>query len=149
MTFIMKKLFVVPGLLFACVSFAQPYAMVWHKIAGGGGASTGGSYAVTGTIGQPDAGSTLTGGSYAVTGGFWSLIAVVQAAGLPNLTIAHVGNSISVSWPNSGTYTLQQNNNLAAPAGWVASSYPVTISNGTNRVTITPPAGNGFFRLSQ
>jgi len=50
-----------------------------------------------------------------VTGGFWSLIAVVQTAGLPNLSIAQSGNSVIVSWPNAGSYTLQQNNNLAAP----------------------------------
>jgi hypothetical protein len=49
-----------------------------------------------------------------VTGGFWSLISVVQTAGLPNLTITHNGNTVTVSWPNTGSYTLQQNANLAA-----------------------------------
>ena len=65
-------------------------------------------YQVTGTIGQPDAGMAMSGGSYSVTGGFWSLISVVQTAGLPNLTITHSGNSVIVSWPNTGSYTLQQ-----------------------------------------
>jgi hypothetical protein len=38
---------------------------------GGGGSSSGGVYAVMGTIGQPDAG-TLSGGIYGLNGsGFW------------------------------------------------------------------------------
>jgi len=35
---------------------AQTYSIDWYKIAGGGGTSTGGVYAVSGTIGQHDAG---------------------------------------------------------------------------------------------
>jgi len=90
----------------------------------------------------------MTGGSYSLTGGFWSLIAVVQTPGLPNLTITFVGpNSVVVSWPNTGSYALQQNNNPAASAGWMTSGYTITTNNGTNSVTITPPAGNLFFRL--
>jgi hypothetical protein len=63
---------------------AQQYSIDWYKIAGGGGTSTGGTYQVSGTIGQPDASGAMTGGNYSVTGGFWSLISVVQTAGLPN-----------------------------------------------------------------
>jgi hypothetical protein len=138
-------------LLFSAFSFrawGQSYSIDWYKIAGGGGASTGGTYQVTGTIGQPDAGGAMTGGTYSLTGGFWSLISVVQTAGLPNLAITHAGNSVIVSWPNTGTCTLQQNSNLAATAGWAASGYTITTANGTNSITITPPAGNLFFRLS-
>lgn len=137
------------ALLFPLGAFAQSYSIDWYKVAGGGGSSTGGTYQVTGTIGQPDAGGPMTGGSYSLTGGFWSLISVVQAAGLPDLTITHSGNSVIVSWPNSGSYTLQQNSNLAIPAGWVTSGYTITTSNGTNSITITPPTGNLFFRLKQ
>ena len=90
----------------------------------------------------------MTGGNYSLTGGFWSLISVVQTAGLPNLTIAHSGNSVIISWPNTGSYTFQQNGNLAASAGWTTSSYTINTSNGTNSITITPPTGNLFFRLT-
>jgi hypothetical protein len=128
---------------------AQTYSIDWYKIAGGGGTSTGGVYAVSGTIGQLDASAAMTGGSYSLTGGFWSLIAVVQTAGLPNLTITHSGNNVIVSWPNTGSYTLQQNNNLAASAGWATSGYTITTSNGMDSITITPSAGNLFFRLKQ
>jgi hypothetical protein len=134
-------------LAFAPMVRAQ-YSINWYKIAGGGGASSNGQYTVTGTIGQPDAGGAMTGGGYAVTGGFWSLISVVQTAGLPNLTITRVGNSVIVSWADTGSYTLQQNSNLAASAGWTTSGYSVSTSNGTNSITITPPTGNLFFRLA-
>ena len=43
----------------------------WWTVDGGGGTSTGGGYALSGTIGQPDAG-TMSGGQYALAGGFWS-----------------------------------------------------------------------------
>src|SRR6516164_4620415 len=52
---------------------AQNYSIDWYKIAGGGGTSTGGTYQVSGTIGQPDASGAMTGGNYSITGGFWAL----------------------------------------------------------------------------
>jgi hypothetical protein len=129
---------------------AQTYSLDWYKIAGGGGTSTGGTYTVNGTIGQHDAGGPMTGGSYSLTGGFWALISVVQTAGLPDLSITFVSpNSVKVSWPDTGSYTLQQNSNLAVPGGWTTSGYSVTTTNGINSITITPPTGNLFFRLSK
>jgi hypothetical protein len=131
----------------------QSYSIDWYKIAGGGGTSSGtngGSvYAVSGTIGQHDAGGPMTGGNYSLTGGFWALISAVQTPGLPNLTITFVGpNSVVVSWPSTGSYTLQQNSNLAG-GSWTTSGYSITTANGTNSITITPPTGNLFFRLKQ
>jgi hypothetical protein len=141
----MNKLFLIFGLLIPALGFAQQYSIDWHKIAGGGGTSSGGQYSVSGTVGQPDAGVPMSGGSYSITGGFWSLISVVG----PLLTISHSGNSVSVSWPNMAGYILQQNNNLAVSAGWTASGYAIsTNANGTNSITITSPAGNLFFRLA-
>jgi hypothetical protein len=125
---------------------AQTYSIDWYKIAGGGGSSTGGQYSVSGTIGQPDAGGAMTGGGYSLTGGFWSLISVVQTAGLPNLTITHSGNSVLVSWPNTGSYTLQQNSNLGGGT-WATSGYSISTVNGTNSITLPSPTGNLYFRL--
>jgi hypothetical protein len=145
----MSKLFLLLGLLMPSLGFAQTDSSDWYKISGGGGTSSGGDYSVTGTIGQHDAGVAMTGGNYSLTGGFWSLISVLQTPGGPTLTISHVGNNVIVSWPNTGTYTLQQNNNLALPAGWTTNSYSVsTNANGTNSITIRSPTGNLFFRLA-
>ena len=73
----MKKLFLLLGLLVPGIGFAQPYSIDWYKIAGGGGTSTGATYQVSGTIGQPDASSAMSGGSYSVTGGFWLSVFLV------------------------------------------------------------------------
>ncbi len=127
---------------------AQSYSIDWYKVAGGGGTSTGGTYQVSGTIGQPDASGAMTGGSYSLTGGYWALISVVQTPGLPNLTIKFVGpDSVVVSWPDTGSYTLQQNSSVGG-GGWTTSGCTITTANGTNSITITPPTGNLFFRLS-
>jgi hypothetical protein len=143
----MKKLFLLFAMLVPIFSFSQPYSIDWYKIAAGGGASTDGVYAVSGTIGQHDAGGPMTGGNYSLTSGFWALISVMQTPGLPDLIITHSGNSIIVSWPGTGAYTLQQNSNLSTSSGWVISGYTITTTNGTNSITITPPTGNLFFRL--
>ena len=128
---------------------AQSYSIDWYKIAGGGGTSTGATYQVTGTIGQPDASGAMSGGNYSLTGGFWSLISVVQTAGAPTLTITQSGNTVKVLWPYPSTgWTLRQNSNLASPANW-STSGNVTPSNGTNYLNITTPTGNLFFRLDQ
>jgi hypothetical protein len=137
------------ALLFCQSTGAQSYSIDWYKIAGGGGTSTGATYQVTGTIGQPDASGAMSGGSYSLTGGFWSLIAVVQTPGLPNLTITHSGNSVIVSWPDTTSCTLQTNNNLANAPGWNAYGGTVDTANGTNSITITPPVGYLFFRLAK
>jgi hypothetical protein len=125
---------------------AQSYSIDWYKIAGGGGTSTGGTYAVTGTIGQPDASGAMTGGNYSLTGGFWALISVVQTLGAPTLYVSHSGNSVTVYWQDVTGWNLQQNNNLAVTAGWSLNS-SWTTSNGTNYLTVPNPAGNLFFRL--
>jgi hypothetical protein len=126
---------------------AQTYSIDWYKIAGGGGTSTGGTYQVTGTIGQHDAGGAMTGGNYSLTGGYWSLISVVQTAGAPTLCISQSGGTVTVYWQAVSGWSLQQNYDLAVPANWSASG-GVTTSNGTNYLNIISPAGNLFFRLS-
>ena len=41
-------------------------------VAGGGGSLLGGSYTLSGTIGQADAGGALSNGAYRLSGGFWN-----------------------------------------------------------------------------
>lgn len=57
---------------------AQPYSIDWSTIDGGSGMSIGGTFSLSGTIGQPDAASnpTLTGGTFELTGGFWPVTTV-------------------------------------------------------------------------
>jgi hypothetical protein len=148
----MKRLLFVFGFLLAVAgqrAGAQSYTIDWFKIAGGGGTSTNGGYSISGTIGQADASGAMSGGSYSLTGGFWSLLAVVQTPGLPNLAITRISpNSVAVSWPNTVACTLQANPDVAT-ANWTAYGGTVATNNGTNSVTITSPTGNLFFRLRQ
>jgi biotin transporter BioY len=56
------------------VAFAAPqagYIIDWWTTGGGGGQSSGGGYSLSGTIGQPDAGS-LSAAAYSLAGGYWS-----------------------------------------------------------------------------
>ena len=125
----------------------RSYSIDWHKIAGGGGTSSNGQYAVSGTIGQPDASGAMTGGNYSLTGGFWSLISVVQAPGAPTLYISHSGNTVTISWQDVSGWNLYQSDNLTTPpANWPPSS-GVTTTNGTAYVNFTAPTGNLFFQL--
>jgi hypothetical protein len=56
----------------ANVAYAQTsgYNLTWWTIDSGGGSSSGGSYTLSATIGQPDAGQ-MSGGAYNLAGGFW------------------------------------------------------------------------------
>ena len=140
--------FIILHSTFCLRALGQQYSIDWYKISGGGGTSTGATYQVTGTIGQPEAGSTMSGGQYSLTGGFWSLIAVVQTAGAPRLTIAHSGNSVTVSWPVTPSgYTLEQNSNVTNSASWSPYGGTINTANGTNSITVTSPTGNQYYGL--
>ncbi len=101
------KLFLSSLLLLVALSAgAQNYTVDWYKISGGGGTSTGGTYQVSGTIGQPDASGAMSGGQYSVTGGFWALIQVVQTPGAPTLYVSHSGNTVTVYWQDVAGWNL-------------------------------------------
>ena len=71
-------------MLLSCGSAVGQLAIDWSTIDGGGAmSSTGGSFSVSGTIGQPDAASnpTLTGDSFELTGGFWPVTSVCYCLG--------------------------------------------------------------------
>jgi hypothetical protein len=142
----MKTSLLIPtALLFVTNLHADAVSIDWHKIAGGGGTGTGGTYQVTGTIGQHDASATLSGGQYSLTGGFWSLVNIVQTPGAPLLSINCVGNQYVVSWsPLAAGWTLQTNASLATSA-W--GDYLGSVGN--NQATNSTAVGNLFFRLKQ
>ena len=127
---------------------AQTYSIDWSKVSGGGGTSTGGVYAVSGTIGQHAAGTTMSGGNYALTGGFWSFLSLVQTPGAPLLSIRYTTtNTAVVSWPSPSTgFNLQFATDLTL-SNW-SNSATSPSDDGTNRfLIVNPPTGNGFFRL--
>ncbi|HEY5043090.1 MAG TPA: NHL repeat-containing protein [Verrucomicrobiae bacterium] len=67
---------------------------------------------------------------------------------VPNLAISLAApNTVTVSWPVLGSYTLQTNGVLTT-TNWGNYGGAPAISNGTNSITISPPVGNLFFRLA-
>jgi hypothetical protein len=127
--------------------WGQQYSIDWSKVSGGGGTSTGGVYAVSGTIGQPDAGGSMSGGNYSLTGGFWGLYAV-QTLGAPLLGIKlTTPNTVMVYWPSLSTgFNPQVNTNLAT-TNWVTPAETVQDNGSFKYLLVSPPAGNRFYRL--
>ena len=138
---------ILAGLAVLCSlrAAAQTYSIDWSKIAGGGGTSTGGVYAVSGTIGQHDAGGPLTDGQYSVTGGFWALPTLVQTPGVPTLHITNAAPGFATIWwtPPTPGFTLQSTESLS-PTNWVNA--PSGMNNPAN-VPATLPAR--FYRLAK
>ncbi len=128
---------------------AQTYSVGWHKVTGGGGASSNGQYSVNGAIGQHDAGGPMSGGNYSITGGFWSLFAVPTSdAPLLNIFLTTTNTAV-IFWPSpSSGWSLQQNSNLSA-TNWFAPFETVN-DDGTNKfIIVNPPTGNRYYRLSK
>jgi hypothetical protein len=67
------------GLTWVVLAAPAALSLQWWTVDGGGGiASQGGGYELSGTAGQPDAG-VLSGGVYTLGGGFWRGGAVAKA----------------------------------------------------------------------
>jgi hypothetical protein len=78
----------------ACSSaLAQPFDLSWNTLDGGGGTSTGGTFSLSGTIGQAEAG-TILAGSFDLCGGYWDTNAAGVAcyANCDNSTTAPILN---------------------------------------------------------
>ena len=120
---------------------AQQYVVDWFTIDGGGGTSSGGSFSVTGTIGQPDAGQPLSGGPYSLVGGFWGAFAV-QTPDAPRLTITSTSpGMVTISWSQDNPGWVLQ----ASPDLTTASWYD--IPQATSPYTIPVTQNRMFFRL--
>jgi hypothetical protein len=66
----MRHRIAIATILAACALRASAYQIPSFTVDAGGGASSGGAWSLTGTIGQPDAG-VLSNGVYTLHGGFW------------------------------------------------------------------------------
>ncbi len=53
-------------------ALANGFAIPWWTVDNGGWSSQGGSYTLSGSAGQPDAGGA-SGGSYTLSSGFWGI----------------------------------------------------------------------------
>ena len=148
----MKKFLILIALAVAIPAANAQSTVPWSKIAGGGGLqSTGGVYAVSGTLGQPDASGPLSGGSYTLVGGFWALPGVVQTPGAPLLSVEFLGgNNVRVFWPRPAIgFVLDQTTALAtspATSVWSQVSFPYQ-TNATHISITVSSAASKFYRL--
>jgi hypothetical protein len=100
-------------------------------------------YSVSGTIGQPDAGTTMTDGQYTVTGGFWALPTAIQIGGAPTLTIvAAAPGTATISWALSTPGFVLQETWVLSPANWTN-----TPSGATNPIVVPATLPTKFYRL--
>ena len=136
------------ALLIVCAASAQSFSIDWFTIDGGGGTSSGGSYSVSGTIGQPDTGKSA-GGNFEMEAGFWSVFPAVQTPGAPFLKVKRVGNTVEISWSTTDTagFVLQETDSLASPSSWSGVVTTPTVVINENVVTVTASAGFHFYRL--
>jgi hypothetical protein len=67
---------IITGLAVSAASAVghSDYSISWYTFDGGGGVSSGDTYTLMGTIGQPDAG-VHSGTGYDLSGGFWAWVA--------------------------------------------------------------------------
>ncbi len=112
----------------ATASASGTYDLSWWKVADGGDTfSSGGSYELGDTIGQPEAGS-MSGGSYSLVGGFWSMAADVGAstftvsgnAGVADATLSYeeAGSPKTATANGAGDYS------FTIPEGWSGTVTP-------------------------
>ena len=126
---------------------AGTLSIAWSTVDGGGGTSTSadGRFRISGTAGQPDAGS-LVGGAFELFGGFW----YPQVACDCSLTIQRVGDNILVTWP--ATFrgcALETTGALGlAPGSTAWTPVAAVLSGGTYSYLAPLGAAPRFFRLN-
>lgn len=144
----MLKLLLIGAMFLGVDAWTQSYRIDSFVIAGGGGTSSNGSFSVTGTIGQIDAGK-LAGGNFTIDGGFLSGIYLVQTPDAPVLSISRTGPNAMVSWSTNSAsgFRLEETSTVNVPASWGTSSSTLT-TNGS-QISVTVPTSNGlrFYRL--
>lgn len=124
------------------------YRVDWSTADAGGGTSTGGNYAVRGTIGQMDT-VTMSGGTYSVEGGFWAMPEVISVPGGPLLTIARDGTAaVRLRWPAPATgWRVQFSEDMQTWLNYASTP----VSDGTHwsvQVPVIPGNTKLYFRLA-
>jgi uncharacterized repeat protein (TIGR01451 family) len=116
------------------VALAQPYGLAWHTVDGGGAmGGTGGTYGISGSIGQPDAGGPFAGGSYGLHGGFWALIAAGGTGAEADLGVTKTDGQATAVPGQAVLYTIVVTNAGpdAASAATVSDTPPASLGSVT------------------
>lgn len=138
------KIFLLVGLTPLAVS-AQNFDVNWFTMDGGGGASTGGPYSLSGTIGQPDAGR-MSGGTYSLSGGFWSGADRFDSDSIPTLAIEKLDTGVRVFWPVLATKWLFEETDTMTGT-WSEVMFPYSTNTSTIGITVESLRESHFYRL--
>jgi hypothetical protein len=120
------------------------YSLDWWSVDGGAGSSSGGSYTLGGSLGQPDA-QTSSGGAYALDGGFWSGASVPTATNTPTATATFTPTpTVTATNTVTSTVTLTRTSTVTSTitltrTSTVTSTVTLTrTSTVTSTATVTP-----------
>jgi hypothetical protein len=114
-------------------------ALRWWTVDGGGGTSAGRNFSLSGTMGQPDAG-TMRGIRFALAGGFWPGVAAPPApTPTPSPTVPTPTGTVPATWTASPPVT------PSTPAATTPSTFTPTAT--VQPVTGTPPVLRFHIRL--
>jgi hypothetical protein len=128
---------------------AQTFVLEAFTVGGGGGTSSGGSYTVSGTVGQPDVGQSA-GGDYRVGGGFWAVVSETVVPGSLELTIRLLSNgTLQICWPSTAAgRALEETASLSTPA-WGPSTLGPDDDGNNQCLTVPATVESRFFRLAR
>ena len=123
---------------------AAEYAVNWWTTDGGGGtsASADGRFSMSGTIGQPDAG-TMSGGPFTLSGGFWYSQTPPCDCRITCMPSPD-GHSLVLNWPACcAGFVLEATDALGPDANWGTVACPPGATTCTTAIDRT----TRFFRL--
>ncbi len=123
-------------------AMGQNTTLDWWTVDGGAGGAQSATYALRGTLGQPDAG-VCRGTTYTLHSGYWPG-AIPQP---PKLNIESLPDgSVKVSWPIwASDYVLKSSADVTAPRdGWDMVPPATYQTDGTCRSYILEPSPVGF-----
>lgn len=127
--------------------YGEGFSIEWQVLDATVGTSTGGSYSITGIIGQPNASTPMTGGEFSISGGVTGLAVALREQNSPALRIEPRGANLLIAWPSSGMgFHLQQSSSLITP-GWNEVLVTPTVAGSENQILLPFAAGHRFFRL--
>jgi uncharacterized repeat protein (TIGR01451 family) len=152
-----------PSLLAACglalagaPAFAQTYDVPFWTVDGGGVLGTSaGAFTLSGTAGQPDAGTVAAAGPFAHTGGFWSTDFLPTAAAQVDVFVTKTDGQDTAVPGQPLTYTIVVGNGGPAPASGatLVDVAPPQLAGVTwtcvaSAGALCPPSGTGSIHAS-
>ncbi|MFQ5668660.1 MAG: hypothetical protein ACE5I7_19830 [Candidatus Binatia bacterium] len=141
----MRAITLIAGAVLCCSPVAMMaqtgdgFDLTWSTVDGGGHvASAGGEFALSGTIGQPDAGRS-TGAAFILFGGFWQIAAMETPTPTPTQTATHTATSTRTRTSTmTPTSTATATRSPVLPPTPTVTAVPTATSTYTPSVPATP-----------